>query len=392
MPFKKLLPTTLLLVLVVGGLGWLAYPRLQAPDDGDAKPAGGDETRPVPVETALIEQRPIALRRGFTGSLEAHAEFTVSPKVDGRLVELEVDLGDAVRRDQVVARLDDAEYRQSVAQAEADLAVARANLAEARSQRVIAERELERLDQLSERGVSSASQRDVAKAAQLAREAHVQVTQAQVMRAESQLEAARIRLGYTQVRAAWRGGNDSRVVAERFLDEGETVSANAPLLRIVEFDPVTAVFFVTERDYARLQAQQAVALSTDAYPGETFSGRIARIAPVFRENTRQARVEVHVANPDLRLKPGMFARAQVILASVAEARVVPEQALTKRDGQTGVFVVGADGRRAHWRPVTVGISDAGRVQITGERLSGRVVTLGQQLLDDGSAITRSGAE
>ncbi|NIR30343.1 MAG: HlyD family efflux transporter periplasmic adaptor subunit, partial [Gammaproteobacteria bacterium] len=70
----------------------------------------------------------------------------------------------------------------------------------------------------------------------------------------------------------------------------------------VELDPITAVFYVTERDYARLKPGQEAALSTDAYPGESFSGRIVRIAPVFRESTRQARVELRVANPDLRLK------------------------------------------------------------------------------------------
>jgi RND family efflux transporter MFP subunit len=381
----------LLIILLAGGLGWLVYERLDSPPNTKTSGREGKE-RIIPVEVASIQTQPIALRRSFTGTLEARAEFTVSPKIDGRIVELGADLGDRVQRGQVVARLDDAEYRQAVAQAEADVAVARATLAEARSLLVIAERELERLDRLSQQGVSSVSQRDVAKADQLAKAAHVQVSQAQVIRAEAELESTKIRLGYTQVRAAWRGGDETRVVAERFLDEGETVSANAPLLRIVELDPITAVLFVTERDYARLQPKQAVELRTDAYPNTRFTGHITRIAPVFRENTRQARVEVSVDNPGSRLKPGMYARARVVLEAVDAATVVPEQALVTRDGTPGVFVVNPGGSQVTWRPVTVGILDGGKAQVSGEGLSGQVVVLGQQLLHNGSGVHVGGVE
>jgi RND family efflux transporter MFP subunit len=207
-----------------------------------------------------------------------------------------------------------------------------------------------------------------------------------VTRAEAALETARIRLGYTRITADWSGGDDQRVVAERFVDEGETVAANAPLLRIVELDPLTGVIFVAEKDYGRLQPGQEVSLATDAYPGEAFGGRIARIAPVFREATRQARVELTVDNPGHRLKPGMFIRATVVLEHVADAVIVPEAALAARNDRTGLFVVSADGRSVVWREVRVGIREGSRVQVLGEGIAGRVVTLGQQLVDDGSTI------
>jgi RND family efflux transporter MFP subunit len=385
----KILVSIIPAALLLAALGWLGYTLLQDSDNvvGKRKDLA---MRAVPVEVAPIQQRPITLRRSFTGTLEARADFVISPKIDGRLVKLEADLGDRVSRGQIVARLDDAEYRQDVARAEADLAVAHANLQEARSQLVIAERELARIEKLSKRGVSSVSQRDVAKADQLAKQAHVQVTQAQLSRAEAELESARIRLGYTQVKAVWQQGNDTRVVAERFLDEGETVSTNAPLLRIVELNPITAVFYATERDYALLQTGQRVEISTDAYPDKIFNGRIDRIAPVFREDTRQARVEVSVDNPATELKPGMYARASVVLASVPSATVVPHQALVTRERKKGVFVVSPDDKHVTWHPVTVGIQDDDMLQISGDNLSGRVVTLGQQLLDDGSRVTLAG--
>jgi RND family efflux transporter MFP subunit len=227
---------------------------------------------------------------------------------------------------------------------------------------------------------------DSARANQLAREAQLAVAKAGVTRAEASLETARIRLGYTRITADWSGGDDSRVVAERFVDEGETVSANAPLLRIVELDPLTGVIFVAEQDYGRLQPGQAVSLTTDAYPGTFFDGRIERIAPVFREASRQARVEITIDNPGHRLKPGMFIRATVVLERAAEAVIVPERALSNRNDGTGIFLVSDDGRSVAWRLVRPGIREKDRVQVLDEDLSGRVVTLGQQLLDDGSAI------
>ena len=341
----------------------------------------------MPVEVMPVEHGPIELRRTFSGTLEARAEFLVAPKVGGRVERLMVNIADLVKRGQKVAELDSEEYVQAVAQAKADLAVAKANLAEARNALEIVRRELQRIETLRQRGVASESQFDAVKAEELASQSALEVAAAQVVRAEAALETARIRLGYTQIIAGWNGGNERRIVAERYVDEGETVSANTRLLRIVELDPITGVIFVTERDYARLQPGQEILLTTDAYLGETFTGRIERIAPVFREATRQARVELTIANPEQRLKPGMFIRTTVVLARQADAVILPAKALVQRDGRTGVFQVSTDGASVHWREVTTGIRDGDRVEILDEDLSGRVVTLGQQLLDDGSLIT-----
>jgi RND family efflux transporter MFP subunit len=387
MKYKSWL-SLLAVLLIAGWIGWQVYERLQ--QTGGGTKAKKEDSRPIPVEVAEIRVGDIELRRAFSGTLQAYSEFVVAPKVSGRIEQIDADLADIVKRSQVVARLDNDEYVQAVRQAEADLAVARANLAEAESLLKIAARELERVDQLREKGVSSESQRDTAKADQLAKAAHVEVTRAQVIRARAELETARIRLGYTQVKADWGSGSEQRVVAERYVDEGETVSANAQLLRIVELDPMKAVFFVTERDYASLRPGQRASLSTDAYPGEAFDAGIVRISPVFRENTRQARVELRVENPDLRLKPGLFVRVDLVLERAESVTIVPEQALAKREGLDGLFVVDAAGTGVSWRPITIGIRHGKQVEVTGENLEGRVVVLGQQLLDDGSDIAIAG--
>jgi len=286
-----------------------------------------------------------------------------------------------------VAALDNEEYVQAVAQAKADLVVARAKLSEAKSALEIANREFKRTESLANRGITAASDFDVASQNQLAKKAQLKVAAAQVTRADSSLEIANIRIGYTKVTADWSDGSEHRVVAERYVDEGQTVSANAPLFSIVELHPIVGVVYVTERDYAHLKPGQLAILNMDAYPGEQFTGRIERIAPVFRKSTRQARIEMNIDNPHHRLKPGMFIRATVVLDQVPDATIVPELALTLRNDKSGVFIVSEDGRSVTWREVKVGFREGDRVQVEGQGLSGRVVTLGQQLVKDGSSIT-----
>lgn len=382
-------------VLAIVGIGaavcfsWAAYERFEERTGSGGR---GREQIAVPVEVSAIEHGPITLRRTYSGTLEAPAEFVVAPKVGGRVERLSVDISDTVTRGQVVAELDSDEFIQAVAGAEADLAVARANLVEAKSALEIATREMERVRTLRKRGVASDSQFDTTHADQLSKQARFEVAKAQLAREEASLETAKIRLGYTKVTADWRGEDDRRVVAECFVEEGDTVSENAPLLSIVELDPLTGVIFVPEKDYARLEPGQSASLTTDAFPGERFGGRIDRISPVFQQATRQARVELMIENPDHRLKPGMFIRAAVELEREPEATIVPDRALTERDDRTGVFVVGDEGRTVRWREVEVGIRQGDRVQVKGKDLSGRVVTLGQQLVDDGSEITIPGEE
>jgi RND family efflux transporter MFP subunit len=376
----------LVIALVIGAAsaGWMPFGQSTSlAQEKNNRP----NAAPVPVEVTDIEHGPIALQRIFSGELEAPAQFVVAPKVGGRVERMLVDIADTVQRGQVVAELDNAEYIQIVAQAQADLAVAQANISEAKSAVQIAEREYKRTESLLSRGIASDSDYDKVKQDMLVKQAQLKVAEAQVQKAQSSLAEANIRLGYTVVNAGWTGGDEYRVVAERYVDEGQTVTANSPLLLIVELDPIVGIVNVTERDYARLKPGQVATLTTDAFPGEQFTGRIERIAPIFRKSTRQARIEMIFDNPQYRLKPGMFISARVVLEQLSEAIIVPEQALTKRNDKTGVFIVTEDGRSVVWREVEVGFRDNGRVQVTGEGLSGRVVTLGQQMVNDGSLIT-----
>lgn len=374
-----------ILVAVVGGLGVLVARRLAAKPEGTQRPGGAGSV--VPVQVAEVHRGTIEDRRVFSGSLEAAARVTMAPKIAGRIISLRVDISDPVQRGQVIALLDSAEYEQAVAQADAEVAVAQAEQIASESDLKIAQRELERVRTLHERGIASDSQLDTATADQLSLAAGVQVAVARVQRAQAALESARIRLGYTSIRAEWEGGDDARVVAERFVDEGDTVSANAPIVSIIELNPILAVIYATERDYALLEPEQVVTLSADAYPGRSFDGRVSRVSPIFREGSRQARVEIIVPNPESLLKPGMFVRVEAILGRAEDAVIVPVEAMAERNGGPVLFVIDAEGKTARMVSVQTGIRHGSRVQIMSPTIEGRVVTLGQQLLGESTSIS-----
>ena len=352
--------------------------------------SGRRSAAPAPVEVASVEFRRIEDRRMLSGTAEPIAAVTIAAKVSGTIVGLPVDISDTIEQGQVVAVLDSAEFEQAAMQAEAELKVAEASLTETRNSAEIAGRELERIRTLHERGIASDSQLDTARAQQLSSESAVAVAEAQLARAEAALQAARIRQSYTTIRARWEGGDDQRVVARRFAEEGDTIAANTPLLTIIELNPIQVVVYATERGYGLLAPGQQVSLRTDAFPGERWTGEIARVSPVFDEASRQARVEILVTNADGRLKPGMFVRVEAILGAEDDAVIVPAVAVTQRANQEVVFVVDETGETVRMVPVELGIRSGDRVQLVRGEVSGRVVVLGQQLVGDGSPITIPG--
>lgn len=345
------------------------------------------QSGPVPVEVAPVRQGPIERRRTLTGTLEAASEFLIAPKVAGRVESVSVDLGDEIERGQVVVKIDDDEFVQTAAQARAAVGVAKAEHVAAKSALEIAERNLERTRALVAEGVATEANLDTARSQQLAATAQVDVAASEVARSKATLRAAEVRASYTRVSANWTGDDETRVVAARYADEGEMVAANTPLLSVVDLDPVNVVVHVAEEDYAELQPGKPVELTTKVYPGETFPAQVARVSPVFEAESRQARIELTANNEAGRLNPGMFVRAEVVLERVPNATVVPRDALVTREGRTSVFVVSDDRTRVSLRPVELGVSQGEMVQILEPRVSGEVVTLGQQQLEEGSRIT-----
>ena len=379
---KKARPYTIVAALFLAFLGWQIVGRL-----GGGAQAGGPRGAAVAVEIAPITTGGIKDIGTFSGTLIPKSYFTVVPKISGRIKELYVDIGDRLTRGQLVALLEDEEYQQQVIQADADLGVAKANLEEAASAQELAKKEYDRAKALREKGILSEAELEAAQSAYSTRDARFKVTQAQLSNQQAALETARVRLSYTRVRAAWETGGDNRFVGERFVNSGAMVGSSTAILSVIELQPITAVIHVTEKDYFRLKPEQPVALSSGAFPGRDFQGRVARIAPLLKETSREARVEVEVANLDGSLKPGMFVNARIEFADKAAATIVPVSAVVTRNGRQGLFLADLAAKKAVFLPVTVGIIEGDRAEIVEPaQATGQVVTLGHHLLEDGTPL------
>ena len=402
---------------LMGLVGWKVYQNVTRENNstGQRRPTA------VAVETAFVKKAPIRDVALFTGTLQPRAYFVVAPKITGRVEKLLVNIGQRVKNGDLIALIDDDEYQQQVEQARAELEVARANLEERRSALEVARREFERVSSLRQKKIASESELDAAQANYKAQEAKYKVAVAQVSHQEAALKAAQVRLSYTKIRATWEDreplsakvvdakdkdsllketsgalssaraeGGPHRIVGERFVDEGAMLTPNGSIVSILDISSMTAVIHVIERDYSSIQVGQTAVVTTDAFPGRTFSGKILRIAPMLKEASRQARVEIEIPNPDELLKPGMFARAQIEFAKKDDATVVPLTALVKRDSSQGVFIVDDQGMKARFVPITLGIVHGGLAEVVNPPLSGMVVTLGHHLLEDGSSVILPG--
>lgn len=388
---KKLI--IIFIVLGIVGCGaWVAYKKIQASEG----PAGmRRQAMAVPVEIQPVLKDTIQDIGIFTGSLTPKSQFTVAPKVSGWLRELLVNVGDTVKRNQVIAVLDDAEYTRQVEQAKAELQVTKANAQNSASELELAKREYERVKSLREKQIASASELDEAEASFNSVKTQLEVSNAQVEQKEAALKAAELKLSYTKVQAFWESRTNSsdksdlsgkRVVGERFVDVGTLLQVNQPIVSILENDLLVAVVYVVEKDYPKIKINQNAVIDTDAYPGRTFTGTIARIAPLLIESSRQARVEIEIPNQDQILKPGMFVRASIEFAAHDEATLVPRASLVRRNDTQGVFIIDTEQLKAHFVPVTTGILNNDVAEILEPEISGFVAILGNHLLEDGSGV------
>jgi RND family efflux transporter MFP subunit len=368
---------------VVALLGWRVYVVVAARNTAPHRPSSSTA---VPVVLAPVEHKTLRDVRILTGSLIPLSQFNLAPKVAGRLERLAVKISDPVHKGDLIAELDSQEYLQQVEQARAEREVARSQVLDTASALDVASNDFTRVRELLAQKVASEAEADQAKARFLAAQARHGVTLAGVRQAEAALKASEVRLSYTRITAGWDDPGDIRVIGEKFADEGAMLRANDPIVSVLDIQTVVAVLAVIERDYPRIQPGQAASVTTDAYPGETFPGRILRKAPLLKEGSRQARVELEIPNPDRKLAPGMFIRAAIELAAHPDVPAVPSSALVRRQDRLGVFVPDAARAKALFVPVTPGLVSGGDTELLPPAPEGPVVVLGQHLLQEGSAL------
>jgi RND family efflux transporter MFP subunit len=339
----------------------------------------------VAVEVDSIQYGPIQEVREFTGTVYPLYQFIIAPKVSGRIIDVRKRIGDWVRKGEIVARIDDAEYQQAVLEAEANLKISQATLSETQSQFELATQERDRVRSLQEKGIASSAELDAALSQFSAQESRIKLAQAQVEQREAALNSAKIRLGYTLLFAAKRG-----FIGERFIDEGALLAPNAPVMSVIGIDTVLVRTTIIERVYGRIKIGQLTQIVVDAFPDKIFNGHVYRVAPMLQEASRMAQMEVEVLNDSLFLKPGMFTRVSVVLDEKEKTQVVPTHAVVNRAGKTGVFLVDKKENQVHFVEIQTGIVTPEMTEILTPEIRGTVVTLGQHLLEEGSPIILPG--
>jgi RND family efflux transporter MFP subunit len=336
------------------------------------------------VELASAARGDIAQQLTVVGNLVGDATVSVVPKAAGRLDSVTVRLGDRVSRGQRIAKIEDEEIQQQVKQAEAALEVSKATIRQREADLELAKTNAERSRNLFQRQLLPQQTLDDSEAKYQSAVAALDLARAQDTQSRARYEELKVTLDNTIIVSPVDG-----FVARRAADPGAYVSPNAPIVDVVDITRVRLVVNVVEKDLKAVQAGDMARVEVDAFPGESFSGRIARVAPVLDPATRTSPVEIEIPNPTYRLKPGMYARVGIVTETRPNALVVPTNAVIDSNGTRGVFVAMND--VAAWRQVKVGIENEQRVEILdGVREGDRIVTIGAASLRDGDHIALNG--
>jgi membrane fusion protein, multidrug efflux system len=177
------------------------------------------------------------------------------------------------------------------------------------------------------------------------------------------------------------------VLTRYFLDLGQNVSPATPVCEVAVVSPVKIVVRVTERDFPRVRVGMAARFTCDPYPGETFKGRITKMANAMDEATRSADVEIEAANPGNKLKPGMFANVSILVNTKTGVLVIPRDALAATGETSYVYIVDASSR-AIKKDVKIGIvRETDAEVLSGLSLGDKVITLGWYNLSDGTPVS-----
>lgn len=358
-------------VLALAFAGWwfTRTPAADAPQD-TAKAAKADSAQPRPALTVRVAaptpaELPITL--SANGNIAAWQEASVGSESAGlRLAEVRVNVGDTVRRGQVLARFAPETIDADVAQAKAALAEARATAADAAGNAARA-RTLDKSGALSQQQITQYQTAE-------------QTAKARVEAAEAMLAAQQVRGRNTQVLAP-----DAGVISARSATVGSVVGSGTELFRLIRQGRLEWRAEVGAAELGRLAVGMPVRVTAPG--GAEVQGKVRSIAPTVDPQTRNALVYVDIPGVQSRagIKAGMFARGEFVLGK-SNALTVPQAAVVPRDGFNTVMVL-QDDSRVQMHKVQAGRRVGERIEIAGELPAGaRVVTEGAGFLNDGDLV------
>jgi len=358
----------------------------------------------VQFKTVKVSRGDLRATVTATGQVSAVTTVLVGTQVSGTVKQLFVDYNSPVKKGQLLAQIDPALPEAKVAQSKANLQAAVANVEKAQATLTDADRTLERNRTLFAKNFIARSDLDTADTSRLSAVAQLNVAKAQVEQQKAALNQDETNLSYTRILSPVDG-----IVISRNVDIGQTVAASfqTPTLFSIAQDLTRMQIDtnVDEADIGKVRVGQSVQFTVDAYPDNTFPGRVAEIrnAPTTIQNVVTYDVVVKVANPELKLKPGMTANVSIITTLEKDALKVPNaalrfkwqpagavpdrggagatgegrpQALRATNGAKtqGVWVL--DGKKPRRVPLTLGISDGNETAaLSGELKEGDAVII-----------------
>jgi RND family efflux transporter MFP subunit len=381
--------------LLLAAGAWALYANLKPDRPGmDMSMRVGSGGTAFPVTLAPVERGAITGSVVYTGSVVPFNEEDIYPRVTGRIVEMLVYPGDAVRPGQTLARLDSVELSSKVQEAEAGLAAGRANRAQAERELAAAVAEAgyarsvaDRTAKLFAVGAVSRQELENDSAQAVAAEAKVEAARAKVeamtsmlAQSEAALRTATVVRDYVNIVASTSG-----YVVKRLVAPGVLVQPGMAILKVAQIDKVRLQANVGEKDLASIRVGSRVQVTTAGASRPATVAPVTSVFPFVDQGPRTAVVEALVDNIGRRFLPGQYVMMQFVIGDRRQALTVPAPAVVRMGGTATVWVA-KDGR-AEPRTVVTGLQNAERVEIT-EGLMGdeRVVVRGHEGLYAGARV------
>jgi len=342
---RRIATITFCLIIVTAGIVVATVATFLRSGSGESHMVDAIPMNEAPlVKVQILKPTTVKDTLELTGSVEPWEDLTLSAEVGGKIEWLGAEEGDRVQKGEELSRV--------------DTEATQAKLDEVKARYHLANQELERLENLTKRGVGSKQDLDKARSQQAVMEANLKATQ--------------IALKKSVIKAPIDG-----IVDKRFKDQGEFIEPGTPLIRLVQVDRVKVVVGIPERDVSYFSPGDKVTVKLDALADKTFDGVIHQIATTADESTRTFKTQVAVENPDGKLKPGMIARVDLVRHTYPNSLLVPMFSVISLENQRYAFVV-EDGV-AKMRAIETGVLQGSEVQVTkGLHAGDHLIVVGQR--------------
>lgn len=321
-------------------------------ENNDNMNDGNDTTIVIPVEVMDVSRGTISAYYSNTATLEAVEEANIVSKVRGIIQEINVEEGDDVRAGQVIAKIEDDQYRIEAERAKATL------------DRMY--NDFQRNKELFDKQLISA---EVYENSRFEYEAQ-----------KSAYELAQLNYQHTSIKSPISG-----VISERMVKKGNMIGIDQQVFRVTDFDPIQAILYVPEHERSKIRNGQRAELLADAIPGQLFTGRIERISPTIDPTTGTFKVTVYMDQNQENLRPGMFGRVKIVYDTRENTKMIPKAAIISEDETQSVFVI--KDSLAFRKNIRTGYINGTNIEVIDGLEDGEmVVTTGQGSLTDSTKV------